>query len=254
MRNLLLCDGNGLSHDILSAIGLQFGWQSSAWAASIPPFIIVILFKVYIDRVFARPFKYYVPTEAELRDAQVHSTRGNIEENRLEKRFGHPALHSELFTPMLHDEMMPLLAQVYSRRRDAEETNVGEYGGDKQTNAQILPSGIRTAGIDQNDLESDPILYQRDRGELDWDQRSILTALDSTSGFPAGGRNSPSSSLPGYGRYPRRGPSLGNEIELAVFDPDQQPLPPSTLAPGSGQSSRNSSGYSSPQQHYSALV
>jgi len=231
------------------AIGLQYGWKSFAWVAGIPPFIIVILFKVYISRVFARPFRYYVPTEAELRNAQVHSTRNDVKGNRLERRFGHPALHAKLFTPMLHANMMPLLAQVYSGRIDTEQTKLKEYG-EQQADARVLPGGIRIAGIDQSDLEYDPALYQRDRGELDWDQRSIATALDSTSGFPAGGRNSPAPSLPGYGRYLRQGTSLGSEIELTLFDPDQQPLLPPTLVPGPAQSSHSLPGYSSPQPPY----
>ncbi|KAI9465279.1 hypothetical protein BJY52DRAFT_1388541 [Lactarius psammicola] len=212
---------------MLLTMGLQYGWRSFAWVAGIPPFIIVILFKVYIDRVFARPFRYYVPTEAELRNAQVHSQRGDVRGNRLEKRFGHPALHAELFTPMLHANMMPLLAQVYSGRLNSEQTKMREYGG-QQLDARILPGGIKIAGVDQSDLEYDPILYQRDRGELDWDQRSIATALDSTANF-SGGRNSPAPSLPGYGRYLSQGLSRDSEIELVRFDPDQQPLLPATL-------------------------
>ncbi len=199
------------------AIGLQYGWKSFAWVAGIPPFIIVILFKVYITRVFARPFRYYVPTEAELHNTQVHSQRGDVKGNRLEKRFGHPALHAELYTPMLHANMMPLLAQVYSGRLDSEQTKLKEYGG-QQIDARVLPGGIRIAGIDQSDLEYDPALYQRDRGELDWDQRSIATALDSTANFSAGGRNSPAPSLPGYNRYLNQGPGVDSEIELVRFD------------------------------------
>ena len=72
-----------------------------------------MLFKVYTNRVFDRPFRYYVPTEDELRQAKVHSQRADMSGNRLEKRFGHPALHAELFTPMLHAKMMPLLSEVY---------------------------------------------------------------------------------------------------------------------------------------------
>jgi hypothetical protein len=226
---------------ISSAMGLQYGWKSFAWVAGIPPFIIVILFKIYITRVFARPFRYYVPTESELRNARVHSERGDIKGNRLEKRFGHPALHAELFTPMLHANMMPLLAQVYSGRLDREQAKLGEYGG-QQMDARVLPGGVRIAGIDQSDLEYDPALYRRDRGELDWDQRSIATALDPT-GFPGGGRNSPAPSLPGYGRYLAQGPSADSEIELSRFDPDQQPLLPPTLVAGAG-SSHTLPGYS----------
>ncbi|KAI9441650.1 DUF221-domain-containing protein [Lactarius indigo] len=166
---------------MLLTMGLQYGWRSFAWVAGIPPFIIVILFKVYINRVFARPFRYYVPTEAELRNAQVHSQRGDIKGNRLEKRFGHPALHAELFTPMLHANMMPLLAQVYSGRLDREQAKMGEYGGQQLDCAHTA-----------SDLEYDPILYQRDRGELDWDQRSMATAARIYGEFLR------SHSLPGY--------------------------------------------------------
>jgi len=196
--------------------------------------------------VFARPFRYYVPTEAELRNAQVHSQRGDVKRHRLEKRFGHPALHAELFTPMLHANMTPLLAQVYSGRLGSEQTKLGEYGGQHMA-ASVLPGGIRIAAIDQNHLEYDPILYRRDRGELDWDQRSVATALDPVGGFPAGGRDSPAPSLPGYARYLNRGPGMDSEIELSRFDPDRQPLLPSTLLPGAGQSTQTLPGYPSPQ-------
>ena len=246
-------DGDDLSYDILSAIGLRLGWKSFACVAGIPPFIIVILFKVHINRVFARPFRYHVPTEAELRNAQVPSKRGNIEGNHLEKRFGHPALHAKLFTPMLHAGMMPLLPQVYSGRIDIEQTELEEYG-EQQTDVRVLPGGN-----DPSDLEYDPVLYQHDRGEPDWDQQSIVTALDSTSGFPASGRNSPASLLlqSSYSQCFSQEPSADSDVESGIgpaqFIPDQQPLLPSTLAPGSGQSSRNSSGYSSPQPQYADI-
>jgi hypothetical protein len=147
---------------------------------------------------------------------------------------------------------MPLLAQVYSGRLDAEQTKLGEYG-EQQADARVLPGGIRIAGIEQNDLEYDPALYQRDRGELDWDQRSIATALDSTANFPAGGRNSPAPSFSGYNRYLTHGPRGDSEIELSRFDLDQQPLLPPTLLPGPGQSSHSlPPGYASPQPPYAA--
>ncbi|KAI0258847.1 hypothetical protein BC834DRAFT_834501 [Gloeopeniophorella convolvens] len=236
---------------MLLTMGLQYGWKSFAWVAGIPPFIIVLLYKVYINRVFARPFRYYVPTEAELRNTQVHSQRGDVRGNRLEKRFGHPSLHAELFTPMLHANMMPLLSQVYSGRLDADQTKISEYGG-QQLDARVLPGGIRIAAVNQNDLAYDPALYRRDRGELDWDQRSIATALDGPSlkGFPEGGRDSPAPSLPGYARYLAQGGAHGaqdSEIELARFDMDKQPLlPPTTLLPS--QSTPSLPGYATPQQ------
>ncbi|KAI0310225.1 hypothetical protein OF83DRAFT_1272590 [Amylostereum chailletii] len=168
-------------------IGLQYGWKSFAWVATVPPFVIVLLFKGYINRVFDKPFRYYVPTEEELREAKIHSQRGDLKGNRLEKRFGHPALHQELFTPMLHASMMPLLAEVYHGKLNHEQTKMGEYDGQKM-DSQVVPGGLRIAAIAQNELEYDPRMYQRDRGELDWDQRSMATTAymsDAGSAYPS---------------------------------------------------------------------
>ena len=68
----------------------------------------------------------------------------------------------------------------------------------------------------------DPVMYQRDRGELDWDSRSLaLTTLDeSKSQF---GASSPS--IAGYDAYLNRGPNLGqHDIELSRMDTLQEPL------------------------------
>jgi hypothetical protein len=80
--------------------------------------------------------------------AKVHSERADNNSNRLEKRFGHPALHAELFTPMLHKNMMPLLSQVYQGKIGKDHAKLDEYGG-KQMEAQIVPGGIKIAAIDQ---------------------------------------------------------------------------------------------------------
>jgi len=129
---------------------------------------------------------------------------------------------------------------------------MGEYGG-QQLDARVLPGGIKIAGVDQSDLEYDPALYQRDRGELDSDQRSIATALDSLN---FSGRNSPAPSLPGYGRYLGQGPVRESDIELVRFDPDQQPLLPSALLAGHGEgpSAQSLPGYTSPQPPYAAAA
>ncbi|EIM85025.1 DUF221-domain-containing protein [Stereum hirsutum FP-91666 SS1] len=225
-------------------IGLQYGWRSFAWIATIPPFAIVLLFKIYIDRVFVKRFRYYVPTEQELLEAKVHSARADSKGNRLEKRFGHPALHADLFTPMLHAKLMPLLAEVYKGRLNNKTTKLDEYGG-QAMDAQVLPGGLTIAAINQHDLEYDPAQYQRDRGELDWDARSGVTAFSdgaslypakSVHGFYANERSaSPAPSLPrvpGYNQYMQHGPmGSASEIELARLD-DQQPLLP--RAPGLG--------------------
>ena len=80
--------------------------------------------------------------------AKVHSERADNNSNRLEKRFGHPALHAELFTPMLHKNMMPLLSQVYQGKIGKDHAKLDEYGGQRME-AQVVPGGIKIAAIDQ---------------------------------------------------------------------------------------------------------
>jgi hypothetical protein len=69
----------------------------------------------------------------------------------------------------------------------------------------------------------DPVMYQRDRGELDWDQRSMaLTSLEETSKSQYGAS---SASIAGYDAYLNRGPnSSQQDIELLRMDSIQEPL------------------------------
>ncbi|KAK7045521.1 hypothetical protein VNI00_007353 [Paramarasmius palmivorus] len=212
-------------------IGLQYGFKSLQWISTIPPIFFILIFKIYLNRAFVNKFKYYIPTEDEIRLAKVHSERADNKGNRLEKRFGHPALHAELFTPMLHAKMMPLLGEVYKGKvgREKEEAKLGEYGGQKME-AQVVEGGIRIAAIEQRDLEYDPALYRRDRGELDWDARSIGSTAylsDTASlyggGAPMGtpGAGGSTANLPGYDRYLAAGPGT---YELSRMDSQQEPL------------------------------
>ncbi|KAF9243161.1 hypothetical protein BU15DRAFT_86554 [Melanogaster broomeanus] len=219
-------------------IGLQYGFKSFMWLTTVPPVLFIIAFKIWLDKTFYKKFVYYIPSETELREAKVHSSRADASGNRLEKRFGHPALHAELFTPLLHARMMPLLADVYKGRIGNDKAKLGEYGGQK-VDAQVVEGGLRIAGIEQRDLEYDPVLYQRDRGELDWDARSMASAAifghnpsDSASiyhqkthhyaGSASGGRASPAPSA--FDRYATKTPSL-SAIELSRLGPSADRLP-----------------------------
>ena len=144
------------------------------WLSTVPPILFVVAFKIWLDRTFYNKFMYYIPSETELRQAKIHSSRADDSGKRLGKRFGHPALHAELFTPMLHAKMMHLLSDVYKGKIGSDKTRLDEYGGQKM-DAQVVEGGLRIAGIEQRDLEYDPALYRRDRGELDWDARSAAS-------------------------------------------------------------------------------
>jgi hypothetical protein len=130
------------------AIGLQFGFRSFRWIAIIPPMCMIIAFKFYINRTFVPAFNFFNPTEEEIARAKTYSERADNRTNKLESRFGHPALHAELFTPMLHKNMMPLLSQVYGGRINNDKAKLDEYGG-QQMEAQVVPGGIKIAAIDQ---------------------------------------------------------------------------------------------------------
>lgn len=166
-------------------------------------------------------FRYYIPSDQEIAQTIVHSERSDNKGNRLEKRFGHPALVADLFTPMLHSKMMPLLGEVYHGRLATQSATLEEYGGQKYE-AKIAPGGIKIAGIEQvrtilllwkgalinpvvqSDLDYDPALYQRDRGEMDADSKSIsgTTIMSSTIGHTKSTRTLPA----GYGDYLEQGP------------------------------------------------
>lgn len=227
------------------AIGLQYKFKSFLWITTVPPILFVVIFKIWLDKTFYDKFMYYIPSEAELRQAKIHSSRADDSRNRLEKRFGHPALHAELFTPMLHAKMIPFLGDVYKGKIGSDKARLDEYGGQKM-DAQVFEGGLRIAGIEQRDLEYDPALYRRDRGELDWDARSIAsTAIfghnrgDSASvyhqktqhhhyaGSMAGGRASPAPSA--FDRYATKTPMMnqGNlsGIELSRLGSSVDHLP-----------------------------
>ncbi|KAG1760603.1 hypothetical protein EDD22DRAFT_1043847 [Suillus occidentalis] len=222
-------------------IGLQYGFKSFMWLTTVPPILFIVMFKFQLDRTFYQNFLYYKPSETELREAKVHSSRSDVSGRGLEKRFGHPALHADLFTPMLHARMMPLLGDVYKGKIGSDKAKLNEYGGQK-LDAQVIEGGLRIAAIEQRDLEYDPVLYRRDRGELDWDQRSIAsTAIfgnagsgDNASlyhqkvhqyaGSINGGRASPAP--PAFDRYLAQGPSQSlNDIELARMNHSVDQLP-----------------------------
>lgn len=136
-----------LTH-FLPAIGLAYGFLSFRWVAMVPPIFMIIAFKIYLNKRYLSAFRHFIPTEEEINLAKVHSGRADAKGHRLEKRFGHPALNAELFTPMLHSKMMSLLSQVYQGKISNDQAKLDEYGGQKMA-AQIVPGGIKIAAIDQ---------------------------------------------------------------------------------------------------------
>ncbi|KAK7057559.1 DUF221-domain-containing protein [Favolaschia claudopus] len=223
-------------------IGLQYGFRSFTWVSTIPPIFMIAAFKVYIDRKFDSAFRYFVPTPQELDEAKIYSERADARANKLEKRFGHPALHADLFTPMLHANMMGLLGQVYQGKISRDQAKLDEYGGQKME-AQVV-QGIKIAAIDNRDLEYDPTLYRRNWAD-DWDNQSLASTTvfgdSSVSLHPAKSQYYANSEvslprIPGYENYLASGPGSpavgGHDIELSQMDSINEPLLNQQQAPG----------------------
>jgi hypothetical protein len=130
------------------AIGLVHGWKSFLWTSVIPPIIIILIFKIWLTKTFMKDFRYYIPDEREIAASKVYTEAADARANRLSKRFGHPALHAELYTPMVHANMVRLLPQVYRGRLSEETAGLQEYGGQK-VNTTVTTGGLKIAGIEQ---------------------------------------------------------------------------------------------------------
>jgi hypothetical protein len=89
-----------------------------------------------------------MPTEDELSSARVYSEQADNRGHSLEKRFGRPSLHADLFTPMLHASMMPRLKEVYKGKIDDTSVNLQDFGGEKRA-TQVVPGGVMFAGVEQ---------------------------------------------------------------------------------------------------------
>ncbi|KAI8968617.1 hypothetical protein BD414DRAFT_541409 [Trametes punicea] len=208
---------NVVVNRLLAGHGLAFGFGTFKWLSTVPPMLFILAFKAYIHRTFQPSFRYYMPTEQELREAHVHSRRADAVGNRLEKRFGHP-------------RSIPSVPWQDTERADEAD----EMGG-QAADAQVVAGGVKIAAVEERDLEYDPAQYQRDRGD-DWDTRSVSSSnllADAKSPYSDNGRNSPApSKLAGYDRYLAQGPQP--EIEMTRLDTASeihQPLLPHQ-APG----------------------
>ena len=93
-------------------------------------------------------FRYYIPDEREIAAGMVYSEAADARADRLSRRFGHPALHAELYTPMVHANMVHLLPEVYHGRLSEETAGLQEYGGQK-VHAAVTAGGLKIAGIEQ---------------------------------------------------------------------------------------------------------
>ncbi|KAE8229330.1 hypothetical protein CF326_g5702 [Tilletia indica] len=141
------------------AIALDQGYIKSV--ATLPPILFVLAFKMYCRKTFDRHFTWYIPTAGELAKEVVHT--GDSRHHRLQRRFGHPALHDKLFTPMVHAKVKHLLPRVYSGRIE----EMSKIDGETMASTHVT-GGLKITAIEENQLE-----WNRERDD---DARSIMSS------------------------------------------------------------------------------
>ncbi|TIA90237.1 hypothetical protein E3P81_02563 [Wallemia ichthyophaga] len=176
---------------VLLSLGLKMGWGYGKWAAAIPPIIAVIVFKYMLNRKFSKQFYYYLPGSVEAATSKVHNQNADVNRGRLAKRFGHAALHADLFTIQVHDKHVHLLEQVLPEFTH-KSNNFKE---------EIVSDGLKFEAVTEEQLEELPI---RDRGEMDWDFRSLNSAVAGNN-IDRTGAGTPGSM---YSYYQSTGPTL----------------------------------------------
>ncbi|KAG8927697.1 hypothetical protein FRC01_007066 [Tulasnella sp. 417] len=126
--------------------GLQMGWGTFYWISALPPIVGVAVFQYFFLRRFTNQFRWWIPNPKEIAASNLHPERADSKGGPFASRFGHPALHSELFIPMLPASMMPLLPQVYGGRLITGTRATVEDLGQK-TETQVGTGGVPIAGI-----------------------------------------------------------------------------------------------------------
>lgn len=142
-----LCPVNS-SANIDKAIGLQHQFKSLQFLASIPPLIITIIFKHYLNKRFANDFQYFLPHFEELARAIVHSEESDVVGRKLEVRYCHPALQlqTELQMPLVYPESLLLLRRSSrsgtDRHRDRSRGVDAEKAGSNSFRSAVGPEEL----------------------------------------------------------------------------------------------------------------
>ncbi|CAA7260523.1 unnamed protein product [Cyclocybe aegerita] len=163
---------------MIFTIGLQDQFRTLQFLASIPPFPATLFFKYYLTKRFADDFQYFTPRHEELTRAIIHSEDSDQGGNKLEQRYAHPCLQTELFCPMVHAKSLPLLRRMYKGKLKQDQRILTRGIEEKSPKREDVDSeevleGITFTPVNENELQYDPMLYRLDREEVDYDFDSV---------------------------------------------------------------------------------
>ncbi|KAJ5644960.1 hypothetical protein N7507_010971 [Penicillium longicatenatum] len=210
-----------LANVIIALVALSQGTQTMAYCV-IPLLFLMIGFKVYCSRTFDPDCEFY--NRANLTDAEALGPTkiDKKASDRLNAKFGHPALYKPLMTPMVHARAAETLKKIYQGRLDGGD-QVGEYS-DIAMNPMLSSEPGKAADpapfevVPENHLD---FSYYKDRpdfreefgGGIYGRPEDLMTERSQTPRSTLGGEWSPSSS-----RASSPAPSLPSMSALRVHD------------------------------------
>ncbi|KAJ5924729.1 hypothetical protein N7466_008916 [Penicillium verhagenii] len=215
-----------LANVIIALVALSQGTRTMAYCV-IPLLFIMLGFKFYCMRTFDPDCEFY--NRANLSDAEaLGPTKVDKKaSDRLNAKFGHPALYKPLMTPMVHARAAEALRKIYQGRLDGGDM-VGEYS-DIAMNPMLSSQPGKAADpapfevVPENHLD---FSYYKDRpdfreefgGGIYGRPDDLMTERSHTPRPTLGGEWSPSSS-----RASSPAPSLPSMSALRVHDSYEPP-------------------------------
>ncbi|CAI7635422.1 unnamed protein product [Penicillium glandicola] len=114
-----------LANVIIALVAKSSGTWTMVFCVIPLPFLM-LGFKIYCMKTFDSDCEFY--NRANLSDAEALGVNGSDKKasDRLNAKFGHPALYKPLLTPMVHAKAAAALKEIYQGRLDHGDT-AGEY-------------------------------------------------------------------------------------------------------------------------------
>ncbi|KAJ5950881.1 uncharacterized protein N7479_009294 [Penicillium vulpinum] len=239
-----------LANVIIALVAKSSGTWTMVFCVVPLPFLM-IGFKIYCMKTFDSDCEYY--NRANLSDAEALGVNKSDKKasDRLNSKFGHPALYKPLLTPMVHAKAAATLKEIYQGRLDQGDMN-GEYS-DIAMDPMLASQPGKSAEISPFEVVPESHLdfsYYKDRadfrdefgGGIYGRPEDLMTERSHTPRSTLRGEWSPGSS-----RASSPAPSLPPMPPPNVHNGYEQPDPTGLIHPAFRVPlSRGDSGYSTP--------
>ncbi|KAJ5808299.1 hypothetical protein N7474_009568 [Penicillium riverlandense] len=216
-----------LANVVIALVAKVMGSWSMVFAVVPLPFLM-LGFKFYCFKVFDKECKYY--NRANLNDAEAIGGVGKLSKKaaeRLNSKFGHPALYKPLITPMVHAKAAAALKEIYQGRLDHGDMG-GEYSDIAMDPMMASRPGksadpapfevVPESQLDFSYFKDRPDFRDEFGGGIYGRPEDLMTERSQTPRSTLGGEWSPSSS-----RASSPAPSLPSMAGLKMYEGYEMP-------------------------------